>query len=111
MSRASVNVNSRNKKIPCSAVYRNLSVGKKQPRRLSLLLKQFGGLGKYGIRPKKTCVSGQTVSPKLMRPCGFFFFFFFFLLVGFLNSGKRSEMVLVGMKGTRYELNISTFYS
>ena len=30
------------------------------------------------LRPKKTtCVSGQTVSPKLMRPCGFFFFCFF----------------------------------
>ena len=28
------------------------------------------------VRPKKTCVSGQTVSPKLMRPCGFFFVFF-----------------------------------
>ena len=52
------------------------------------------------IRPKKTCVSGQTVSPKLMRARGFFFFFF--LLVRFLYRGKRSEMVPVV---SRYERN------
>ena len=46
---------------------------------------------------KKTCVSGQTVSPKLMRPCGLFF-----LLVRCLNRGKRSEMVSVV---SRYERN------
>ena len=52
------------------------------------------------VRPKKkTCVSGKTVSPKLMRPC---VFFVFFLLVRFLNRGKRSEMVSVV---SRYERN------
>ena len=64
-----------------------------------------------GSKAKKNPhVSGQTVSPKLTRARGFFFlFFFFFLLVRFINRGKRSEMVSVGMKGTRYELNISIY--
>ena len=59
----------------------------------------------YKAKKKKTCVSGQTVSPKLTRACGFLFFFFFFfllLLVRFINRGKRSEMVSVV---SRYERN------
>ena len=56
------------------------------------------------IRPYKknmclwsNCFSKIDVAMRL-----FFFFFFFFLLVGFLNRGKRSEMVSVV---SRYERN------
>jgi hypothetical protein len=50
------------------------------------------------VRPKKKCVSGQTVPPKLMRPC------MFFLLSREIPDGeKRSEMVVNLI--LRYEKN------
>ena len=88
-----------------------------QPRLLGrIVLEPRSNVASYGakqrpLRPKKTCVSGQTVFPKLMRPCVFFFFFFFFcLLVRFLNRGKRSEMVSVVSRYERNEIWIEYIY-
>ena len=64
-------------------------------------VQEVSRLGLDNKAKKNTCVSGQTVSPKIDAGARLFFFFFF-LLVRFINRGKRSEMVSVV---SRYERN------
>ena len=61
-------------------------------------------------KKKTTCVSGQTVSPKLTRARGVFFSSSSFLLVRYINRGKRSEMVSVVSRYERNEIWIEYIY-